>query len=280
MKKLLVPIDFSENAFVAASYACQIASEKKIDITLLYIYTLHTNQYINSSEELIDPSISEAKQEMEKFMAKLQQQFPHLTIQAAYRDGVLTEEIEKQLQKESYLSIVMGTKGSSGLESIFLGSNTYDVILRASIPVLAIPINATQLKKDSIALLCNFKEGEIEVLRQAVQLYGSNFHLKLIHINTNRVDIKELDQKFKLWISNIIAETQIQDISYTVKSTAYFANAKESITKGIQTLLRDDEVDIILITKSRKSFFQKLISENVVKSMAFEITVPNLFARV
>ncbi|WP_312791434.1 universal stress protein [Sphingobacterium sp.] len=279
MSKLLIPIDFSENASVAAHYAAQIAITTNNEITLFHSFTSHINKFANT-KHLVDPSEEDAKLKMETLVAELLQKYPSIKISTRFANGILAESLEKQEIKDRYQTVIMGTKGATGLESVLIGSNTYDVIKESKIPVLAVPKNATKLKKDNIGLLTNFKPGELEVLKQAIPLYGNNFHLQLIHINTKELEINTLGNKLENWIEQIIAETGIEDISYIVKSPSYFAGSRENIANGIHTIIRDEDIDVILITKSRKSFFQNIFTENIVKHMAFEIEVPNFFGRV
>ncbi|MDF2519108.1 MAG: hypothetical protein K0R59_4404 [Sphingobacterium sp.] len=279
MSKLLIPVDFSENAQVAANYAAQIAQETHDEITLFHSFTSHSNKFANA-KHLVDPTEEKARHKMEELVAELLQKYPSLKISTLFDNGILAESLEKQEIKEKYHTVIMGTKGVTGLESVLIGSNTYDVIKESKIPVLAIPKNAVKLKKDNIALLTNFKPGELEVLKQAIPLYGKDFHLQLIHINKNNLEISILGQQLEKWIEQIIAETGIEDISYIVKAQSYFAGSRENIANGIHTIIRDEDIDVILITKSRKTFFQNIFTENIVKHMAFEIEVPNFFGRV
>ncbi|WP_343539523.1 universal stress protein [Sphingobacterium thalpophilum] len=279
MSKLLIPVDFSENARVAADYAAQIVQHTDDEITLFHSFTSHVNKFANA-KHLVDPTEEEAHAKMQSLVAELLQKYPSIKISTLFANGILSESLEKQEIKESYQTVIMGTKGATGLESVLIGSNTYDVIKESRIPVLAVPKNAIKLKKDNIALLTNFKPGELEVLKQAIPLYGKNFHLQLIHINKNELDINILDDKLKKWIEQIVVETGIEDISYIVKSPSYFAGSRENIANGIHTIIRDEDIDVILITKSRKTFFQNIFTENIVKHMAFEIEVPNFFGRV
>lgn len=279
MSKLLIPVDFSENARVAADYAAQIVQHTDDEITLFHSFTSHVNKFANA-KHLVDPTEEEAHAKMQSLVAELLQKYPSIKISTLFANGILSESLEKQEIKDSYQTVIMGTKGATGLESVLIGSNTYDVIKESRIPVLAVPKNAIKLKKDNIALLTNFKPGELEVLKQAIPLYGKNFHLQLIHINKNELDINILDDKLKKWIKQIVVETGIEDISYIVKSPSYFAGSRENIANGIHTIIRDEDIDVILITKSRKTFFQNIFTENIVKHMAFEIEVPNFFGRV
>lgn len=279
MSKLLIPVDFSENAKIAAAYAAQIAQETNEEITLFHSFTSHINKFANA-KHLVDPTEEEAHRKMEELVAELLQKYPSIKISTLFTNGILAESLEKQEIKDSYRTVIMGTKGVTGLESVLIGSNTYDVIKESKIPVLAIPKNALKLKKDNIGLLTNFKPGELEVLKQAIPLFGKNFHLQLIHINKSELEINVLGPKLKKWIAQIISETGIEDISYIVKAPSYFAGSRENIANGIHTIIRDEDIDVILITKSRKTFFQNIFTENIVKHMAFEIEVPNFFGRV
>lgn len=279
MSKLLIPVDFSENARVAADYAAQIVQHTDDEITLFHSFTSHVNKFANA-KHLVDPTEEEAHAKMQSLVAELLQKYPSIKISTLFANGILSESLEKQEIKDTFKTVIMGTKGATGLESVLIGSNTYDVIKESKIPVLAVPKNAIKLKKDNIALLTNFKPGELEVLKQAIPLYGKDFHLQLIHINKNELDINILDDKLKKWIEQIVVETGIEDISYIVKSPSYFAGSRENIANGIHTIIRDEDIDVILITKSRKTFFQNIFTENIVKHMAFEIEVPNFFGRV
>lgn len=282
MGKILVPIDFSENSIIAARYAREIALENQDELVFLHVYTRHVNKYANfmvHGEHIVDPTIKESEEQLNQLVGVVKEKWPTLVISQLFDEGILAEVISKETARNQYKVVVMGTKGASGLESVLIGSNTYDVIRDSQTPILAIPANATAYKKDTIALLTNFKPGELEVLKQAIPVFGSKFHLLLIHINKQEVDIKILDKKLTEWIDNIITETGIDDVSYTVKNRSHFANSPEKIANGIQTMIRDENIDIILITKSRKTFFQNLFNENIIKEMAMGIVIPNFFGK-
>ncbi len=150
MSKLLIPVDYSENARVAAFYAAQIAVTTNDEITLFHSFTSHINKFANA-KHLVDPTEGEARHQMEKLVAELLQEYPSLKISTLFANGILAETLDKQEIKEVYQTVIMGTKGVTGLESVLIGSNTYDVIKESKIPVLAIPKNAIKLKNSDIA---------------------------------------------------------------------------------------------------------------------------------
>lgn len=282
MKKFLIPVDFSEYSQVAIDYALQIASESGHEIDFIHVFTNHSNLYINKQlpTTLVDPQVEISKNKMATLLPSCLAKNPNIKINCIYKDGNLFEEISKVTASFAYDAVIMGTRGSSGLEAVFLGSNTYDVIINTKTPVLAIPLQTKKYKHQRVGLLCNFKQGEIDVLKQAIKVIGAEVELVLIHINKIDLSITEINQKFTPWIDEIIKQTGIDNISYTIKSQASYIRATEDMTHAIDSVIIDEQIDLLLITKSKKSVFRKLIDENIVKKMAYDTSIPKFFAKV
>lgn len=283
MNKILIPVDFSEDSLTAIRYGCQLISqnERKQEVDLIHVFTHHSNSYVNRQAYPIeDPQVKISEKDMERLLTNLHNEYPGIKFNSIFKEGNLFEEISKVTAVFNYDAVVMGTKGSSGLEAIFLGSNTYDVILNTKTPVLGVPQNTKGLKKDRIGLLCNFKEGEIEVLQHAIKLIGNDFELVLIYVNKDDRRISYIDAQFKNWIEEIINRTGVQNISYTIKPQVLYNRAAENVSHAISNVLIDEQIDFLLITRSRKSIFRKLIEENIVRKMAYHMTIPTLFAPV
>ncbi|WP_140938628.1 universal stress protein [Sphingobacterium lumbrici] len=279
--KIIIPVDFSEYSQNAIEVGCEIAKQTYHDIDLVHIFTDHTNIYRNSIDtpDLIDPRVGMAKRDMQQVISRIIGKYPQVNINAIFRDGNLYEEIKKLTHSNSYDAIVMGTKGSSGLDALLIGSNMYDVFQNSATPVLAIPLNSKNFKKDKVGLLCNFKEGEIDVLKQAIRVFNTDFELILIHINTDNTPISDIDKKFDSFIPQIIEETGIDNISYVVKNQSFFIQYKENISSAIDSVIADELIDILLVTKSKKGFLRQITSENIVKKMAYQIKIPKFFAK-
>lgn len=279
--KLLIPVDFSQYSNKAIAYACQLTKATKHELVLIHVFTGHINSYRNAIEDtaLIDPRVAEAKSKMEELISSIKKDNPETVVRSVFSDGNLFEEIGKLTETDTYDAIVMGTKGSSGLDSLLIGSNMFDVFQNTKTPVLAVPFSDKTYKTEKIGLLCNFKEGEIDVLKQATALYTHDFELVLIHINTADESIKALDNKFAAFIQHIITETGIDNISYVIKNQAFLIQYKEDISSAIDTVIADELLDVLLVTKSKKGFLRKITEENIVKKMAYQIQIPKFFAR-
>lgn len=279
--KILIPIDFSKYAEKAIEYALQLNQTVSHEIDLVHIFTDHSNIYRNALEnpELIDPRVGEAKRDMQLLVDKLINSNPEIKVNMILRDCNLYDQLKSLSEENNYEAIIMGTKGSSGLDALLIGSNMFDVFQNTQVPVLAVPFTEKKYKTEKIGLLCNFKDGEIDVLKQATNLYGSNFELVLIHINNTNDTISVLDKKFEAFIERIIAETGIEDISYIIKAQAFLIQYKEDISQAIDSVILDELLDALLITKSKKGFLRKIIEEDIVKKMAYQIQIPKFFAK-
>lgn len=281
MNKILIPVDFSIHSDKAIEYAVQLAQKSHQTIDLLHVFTDHSNIYHNAQTdpELVDPRVPEAKQKMELLIANIQNTLPDLKLNALYADGNLYDQVSHFASKENYDAIIMGTKGAFGLDALLIGSNMFDVFLNTQVPVLAVPYSEKKFKAEKIGLLCNFKYGEIDVLKQAIKVYGADFELVLIHVNTTNESIHNIDKSFEVFIDKIIEETGIEDISYVIKPQAFLVQYKEDISSAIDTVISDEMLDALLVTKSKKTFLRKIIEENIVKKMAYQIQIPKFFAR-
>ncbi|MGN0001888.1 MAG: universal stress protein [Sphingobacterium composti] len=279
--KILIPVDFSIHSDKAVEYAVKLATKNNFLIDLLHVFTDHSNIYQNALQDpsLVDPRVPEAKQKMSKLIEAHNQVDSDVQFQALYADGNLYDEVSRLATKEQYSAIIMGTKGAFGLDALLTGSNMFDVFLNTKVPVLAVPYNEKKFKVEKVGLLCNFKYGEIDVLKQATKVYGTDFELVLIHVNTSNESIHNIDKSFDVFIDKIIEETGIEDISYVIKSQTFFVQYKEDISSAIDTVISDELLDVLLVTKSKKSFLRKIIEENIVKRMAYQIQIPKFFAR-
>lgn len=279
--KILIPVDFTDHAHQAIDYTCQLAIETAHDIDLIHIFTDHSNIYHNSltNPDLIDPRVAIAKRDAKNLIENYQEKFPDIKFNIIFKEGILFEKLRETVTENAYDAIVMGTKGSSGLEAILIGSNMFEVFQNTLVPVVAIPKAEKLFKTHKIGLLCNFKDGEIAVLKQAIKLYGTQFELILIHINSANESASLIDGKFKKFIEKIISETGIDDISYVIKAQSFLIQYKEDISSAISSVITDELIDLLLVTKSKKGFLRKITEENVVKRMAYDIQIPKFFGR-
>ena len=186
MKKILVPTDFSTFAQNALEVAADIALKTNASIMLLHanekmVTATPLAEYYLYDKAIEDEYLDMVSESLKKTLTEIadNDKFARVKIETAVLGGSMVGVIEEVVKDHVIDLIVMGTRGTSGMEEFFIGSNTEKIIRRAKCPVLAIPapvesfgkiVFPTTLKNDQIAAfsaladLQDIFDGEIVLL--------------------------------------------------------------------------------------------------------------------
>lgn len=141
LKKILVPIDFSDYSKNALKYAVPFAKQFGAEIILVYVVepTIYPADF--SFGQVGFPSIEEeiykrGKTELEKLSEKEIQGI----VQARTRveTGKPFVEINRVAKEEEVDLIIIATHGHTGVEHILFGSTAEKVVRKAPCPVLSV----------------------------------------------------------------------------------------------------------------------------------------------
>lgn len=141
IKKILVPVDFSENSTKILKSAVFFANKCSATITVVYVL-----QSFEDYEGFFIPHmpiaqfenemLENAKAKMTSFIAEnLTSDIPHET---RVLSGDIAEELLNYAENNAIDLIVMGTHGYKGLEKILFGSVAGKVVKNAPCPVMTI----------------------------------------------------------------------------------------------------------------------------------------------
>jgi nucleotide-binding universal stress UspA family protein len=141
LKKILVPIDFSEFSKNALKYAVPFAKQFDAQILLLYVVepTIYPADF--SFGQIGFPSVEE---EMRKRGADELNKLAKTEIQDIVKSRTRVEtgkaffEINKVAKQEDVDLIIIATHGHSGIEHAIFGSTAEKVVRKAPCPVLSI----------------------------------------------------------------------------------------------------------------------------------------------
>ncbi|WP_058997370.1 universal stress protein [Haloarcula sp. CBA1127] len=140
-KRILVPVDSSDQATVA----CSFAAEEHPDATIVLLHVINPAEAGYSAEASI-PSFSEEWYEKQKATAEdlldeLEAEVTESGVESVERVvevGRPTKVIVEYADEHDINQIVMGSHGRSGMSRILLGSVAEIVVRRASIPVTVV----------------------------------------------------------------------------------------------------------------------------------------------
>lgn len=140
LRKILVPIDFSELSIGALPWATFLAANFGAELILLHVTKKSPIDYLLGRElmnETIVPLMKQAEADLERMAASLSQS-TEVNASAVVRDGAPFEEICHAAKTLGANLIVLTTHGYTGLKHVWLGSTAERVVRHAPCPVLVV----------------------------------------------------------------------------------------------------------------------------------------------
>lgn len=263
MKKIIVPIDFSEYSEYALKAAANLA--KKNDAELLVLHML----------EMSDIMLTGAGEEPQKviYFLKLAEQRFEEFLKKDYLNGLKVTPIVKHFKVFSEVNdvaktnkadlIVMGSHGVSGAKEFFIGSNTERVIRNADVPVLVVKNDIGEVNFDIVLFACDFSEESIESYLKASKMFNAmDSRLYLVHVNLPNDRFKssvEIEKNVVNFFTKAERSLEkMEDVHYV---------CDYSVEDGILNSANKVGADLIVIaTHGRKGlshFFQGSVGEDV-----------------
>lgn len=132
IRKIAVPIDFSDSATETIAAACDLASRYDSELSLLNVVEPWPAAAMASTEPYpIEPA------ERQLWAVPLPNEKPRV-VHRSVRVGEAVAEILKYAEDKHIDLIVMGSHGRTGFSHLFLGSVAEAVVRRARCPVMVI----------------------------------------------------------------------------------------------------------------------------------------------
>ena len=140
VERILVPVDFSDNARAVLDWAAHLAEEHKASVLLLHAYHLPV-EFQQLEGAYLPPDFwsnvkSEAEQSLSRYAAELREK--GLEVETLVREGYPASVIVDEAEAQNANLVVIGTHGLSGLKHMLLGSIAERVVQKAPCPVLTV----------------------------------------------------------------------------------------------------------------------------------------------
>jgi len=277
MKKILFPTDFSDTASNAFQFAAKIAEALEGELVLLHTFRTPLDYHIPSYmiDEMAEDEERTVMRILDKIIADYYEKNPlsegKVILTPLAIQGFTAEAIVKTAEMQEADMIVMGTKGATGLEKIFLGSMTATVIDQAKCPVLAVPIKATFDGFKQLIYASDFSPNDfttISQLRDFGKLFDSKIHC--IHVSDDENYFID-DVSFDLMKENYFKEYPNAD-----KMVDFHVLLGTDLKDGLSDAITTYSASLIAMLTRKESFFDRLFSGSDTKNMAYESNIPIL----
>lgn len=263
MKTIIVPVDFSKYSENALKVAAQLARKEQATIVAVHMMGLSDANLIkedNTMEGLFFIKLTQKR--FEEFLDK--DYLEGITVHQTVKNYKIFSELDDVAKEHEADLIVMGSHGSSGIQEVFVGSNTEKVVRTASVPVLVIK-NETDFTMTKAIFACDYKLESLEVFKKAIQLFN------LLGIETNLVYINLPGESYKSTqqIDQQIVDFLVHlDLEYKIIPEDITIYGDYSVEQGIFNYAKKVKASIIGIpTHGRRGlahFFSGSISEDIV----------------
>ncbi len=276
MKNVLLPTDFSENANKAALYAIEMFKDQKCTFYFLNTYTpaivhsrfmaetMRGSQVTENESRVSEIGLQET---IEKIRAINNN--PNHNFEAISSFDLLAHKVGETVATKNIDLIVSGTKGATGLQQVFMGTNTVRMIKTVrDCPIITVPENYTFSAPGHIAFPTDFKQNFsadiLDPLLKIAYQFGSEIHI--MHINEeSRMDKFQESNRYTLM-------EYMAPVSHNVHFMPDFSSKSNVIAKFLEEL----QIDMLALVHNEHSYLEQLMREPVVTNMAYHCKIPLL----
>ncbi|UPS91522.1 MULTISPECIES: universal stress protein [unclassified Bizionia] len=263
MKKIIVPIDFSEYSEYALETAAILAKKNNAEILALHM--------LEMSETILTKGSDGQMESL--FLIKLAEKRFGEFLDKSYLEGVKVTPIVKHFKVFREVNevakahqadlIIMGSQGSSGIKEYFVGSNTEKVVRYSDIPVLVIKHNPILTEFETIVFASDFSDDSVSAYLKAkdmCRILGANMNMVYVNLpGENFKSTAEMEGKIVAFLKK--AEGDLESLSKVTYVSDY------TVENGISNFANLIGADLVAIaTHGRKGiahFFEGSISEDI-----------------
>ena len=276
MKKILLPTDFSKNAWNALFTALKLFDKQVCEFLILHAYQPELgNMLADGGEKQLWALYEDLKKESEAQMAEvtgyLEREYhnPHHSFRSLCRQGELTRAIREVLESETIDMIAMGTKGATGAKRVFMGSNTVRVIRAVRHrPILAVPESYDLQRVHNVIFptdyMQSFEPFELQPLLELLKEWKARLHVVYAAVEFRLNPTQEAHKKQ--------LETLLQEVRHRFEEVPLGKNVSSTLTRYSE----ESDADLMALVYHKHPFFESLTREPVLKRVAFESELPLL----
>ncbi|MBQ4915937.1 universal stress protein [Maribacter sp. MMG018] len=275
MKNIMIPTDFSENAWNALLYGISFFEKTHCVFHIVHVSSMNTNasgetpMYI-SPEILEDSLLKESIGKLKELLERIQQLplNPKHKFETVALYGFLTDHLKKEAKEREIDLIIMGTKGASGLKSVSIGSNTGNVITKVPCTVLAVPENSTYHRPVEVGFPSDFQLKYnvkiLDTIRDLITLKKSS--LRFLYISAKGEELSEQQQKNKQILADYFKD---------IEQSFHMITGKK-IDAAVQCFAESRNLDMLVMVAKNLNFLERILFRPTVEKISYHTKIPFL----
>ncbi len=289
IRRILVPVDFSEFSKNACLYALQLARKYNADLKIVHVfyapivdlvpitdaYSIQVDMDINLRE-----MEEQAKRNLVEFVGKIRevatsQNYDDIKISYSLREGIVEDEIAAMAKSFKPGIIVVGTKGKGEKQSDIIGSVVHKVLDKTKVPVLAIPESTSLDSFDevkNIVYATDFDDSDYVAIRRLMNIVAA-FDVKIhcVHISKDVEDQWETAKmdNLKGYFAQIAKNTPVE-CSF-IKGDNPVAN--------LEAFCELNKINLIALSSKKRGLLQRMFKPGLAKKLIHSSLIPLLMFR-
>ena len=270
---ILIPTDFTNNAFHALRYAVELLKNRECNIYLLNVYNerkgFKTNRIKNDTETSSPELEKKSNISLESTFNRIKKknENPKHSYKLIAEADNLMEVVHSLVDKLEIDLIVLGNKGEKSSIPLFLGgiaTKTLESVKKY--PVLTVPKRAKINIPREISFARDFKKPfnpkVINPIRSLALLCEAT--VRIVHIQEK----EGLDKIQQTNLDSILA--YFEPVPCTIDKMPHFI----SKAKVLQIYLEDTDIEMLAIINYEYAELEKMLREPIVEKMLKKIDIP------
>lgn len=279
MNAILVPTDFSKNAYSALRYAILLSRQMQRPIVVFHCSQIsaYALSAAGSQEQMTALLKEDEQNKMEKVEEQVRKAYKSIDFSpvaettkcvVAYNPLVVEKTLAIAEKYEVGL-IVMGTHGASGITKFFFGSNTSVMISKSNIPVLAIPEGYKFKGMDEVLYASDLENTAAELNTLLPFVKANNAVLNLLYLDYGLdPDNTKIEKAHKT-----IAEAGYPQTKLIVKK----ANIETSLVSQLKIYLQRKRPSCLaMFTRERTLWDRLFLKGSKTEDMSAKLSIPLL----
>ena len=278
MKKILVPVDFSDTASHALDFAVELNELLKGKIFLMHVLEFPAYSFSVAGEVHVErPEVFYQKAFIEQVLQRLDEWSKRVTearqdVDVKMKYGNAYQAIGNEIADEKMDLIVMGSKGASGLKEVFIGSNAERVIRHATCPVLTVKGETSLKGISNMVFASDLSEEQDRVadrVKDLQQLLGVNMHVLRVRTPHN-------------FLSEVAAWEQLETFAKRNELNDYTLNTIEAdyAEEGIVAFAEKVHPGLIVMGTHGKTGLGHLLGGSRAEDVANRSVIPVLTFKI
>jgi nucleotide-binding universal stress UspA family protein len=267
MKRIIVPIDFSEESLKGLKLAILFANRFKSDLQMVHVLRPKSGKFHIELENQYNAALEGFEDLIRKYKKELHQDCDFSYI---IKNGKVHEEIAHQAEAFDDSMIICSTNGESGLSDYIIGSNAYRIVQETERPVITVTSEKYLVDVKKIVMPIDISKEtreKVPMVARIAKAFGSEVHIIKVTGSTN----EGIHNKLKMYSAQVKKFFDEQGIKY--QSTLLVGdNISDSAIEYAKTI----DADLIAIMTEQTTSFTNFLLGSYAYQMLNTSPIPVL----